>query len=274
MKIEVAQNQIQGDREYQQDSVGQRDVNGFKLLVLADGMGGYNGGEIASKIVVDTFMRHPFVNEKIFLEEALAIANKKISEYKELHLDVSNMGTTVIALLMDESSYRWVSVGDSPLYLIKGNTIKRINDNHSVAGMLNSQVERGEISVKKAEENKNRHMLTSAILGEEISMIDVSPLYTLSLNEKLILASDGIETLSENEILTIVNSSANNLLASQTVLAEIEKRQKRNQDNATLIIATPLISKIDKRNVQKSNDSYIRLFLLLVSMIVLFLLWK
>lgn len=273
MKIDVVQNQIQGGRDYQQDSLAQRDIEGFKLLILADGMGGYNGGEIASQIVVDTFMTHPFFNENDFLEDALSSANKKISEYKELHSDVSNMGTTVIAVLLNETSYRWISVGDSPFYLIRNNEIKRLNENHSVAGMLNTQVQKGEISKEKAEENRNRHMLTSAILGEEIFMIDISPVYPFEIDDKLVLASDGIETLSESDILKIISSNSNDLLACQKVLEVIENKNKENQDNATLIIASPLVEKLENSEEQKISNQFILMIFAIVFTMAILLLW-
>jgi len=272
MKINVVQKQIQGDRDYQQDSLGQRDLENFKLLILADGMGGYAGGEIASEIVVDTFMRYPFSeNRDKFLEEALFLANSKIKEYKEFHPEVSNMGTTIIVLLIDKNSYSWISVGDSPLYLIRNNSIKRINENHSVAGMLNIQVERGEILALEAKENKNRHMLTSAILGDEISMINLSENNLLEPNDLFILASDGVETLSEDEILkTIIQNRSNQNVAIQKVLDNIEKKNTKNQDNATLMI----VSKIDKIIEKKSNInigliSIFSLFFILISFLLI-----
>jgi len=242
MKIDVAQSQIRGDRDYQQDSIGHRDIADSKLLFLADGMGGYKGGEIASEIVIDTFMRYSFDdNSRDSLEEAVNLANRGIEEYKKFNPDVSSMGTTLIALLISKNSYRWVSVGDSPLYLIRDGKIKRINQNHSVAGMLYLRLARGEITQEDVDKNRNKHMLTSALLGEDISMIDVSKEYILEENDIFILASDGVETLTEDEILEIINSSEGDMnIATKRVMEEIENRSKKNQDNATIMIASQL----------------------------------
>lgn len=277
MKINIVHNQIQGDRDYQQDSVGERDIAGFKLLVLADGMGGYFGGEIASKIVVDTFMKHTLSDAESFLEEALDLANEKIAEYKELHDEVSNMGTTLIAVLMNDSSYRWISVGDSPLYLIQKNSIKRVNENHSVAGMLDIQVQRGETSKEEALSNKNRHQLTSALLGEEIFLIDRSIKHTFERDDKLILASDGIETLSEHEIVSFMNSNTDIRAISENILKEIESKEKKNQDNATLIIASPLVEiKIEKKSKQKNKHNVLTMgiVLSLLTVSIFSIIWK
>ena len=274
MKINVVIKQIQGDRDYQQDAFGQRDLGNSKLLILADGMGGYAGGEIASKIVVDTFMMYPF-SENIdnCLESCLLLANKKVKEHKEAHLEVSSMGTTLIALLIKKDSYRWISVGDSPLYLIQDNKIKRINENHSVAGMLNIQVERGEILESEAKHNKNRHMLTSAILGDEISIIDFSKEYRLESNDLFILASDGIETLCEDEILkTILDNRDNNDLAIQRVLEKIESKDIENQDNATIMIASQM--DINEKNIKKMNIDIGLIFSILFTLVISFFTWQ
>ncbi len=277
MKIDIIHNQIQGDRDYQQDSVGERDIAGFKLLVLADGMGGYFGGEIASKIVVDTFMKHTLSDAESFLEEALDLANEKILEYKELHDEVSNMGTTLIAVLMNDSSYRWISVGDSPLYLIQNNSITRINENHSVAGMLDIQVQRGEISEEKALTNRNRHQLTSALVGGQIPLIEISKPYKFEINDRLILSSDGIETLSEDEILSFMNSNTDIRAISENILKEIESKEKKNQDNATLIIASPLVDiKIEKKSKQKNKHNVLTMgiVLSLLTVSIFSIIWK
>ena len=216
-------------------------------------------------------MTHPFFNENDFLEKALYSANTKIAEYKELYTDVSNMGTTLIAVLMNETFYRWISVGDSPLYLIKKNKIKRLNENHSVAGMLNVQVQKGEISKEKAEKNRNRHMLTSAILGEEIFMIDVSPIYTFEIDDKLVLASDGIETLSESEIFNIISTNSDDLIASQKVLEVIENKKKENQDNASIIIVSPLVERLQKCKKHKLNNQIMIITLVICTIAILLL---
>jgi len=247
MKIDVASGQIQGKRDYQQDGFGERNIlplsNNHKLLFLADGMGGYKGGEKASELVIKTFMlKEPSSsNQKSgeFLSELLLQSNREIAQYKESHPDVSSMGTTLVALSIVNDSCQWISVGDSPLYRIRDNNIKRINENHSVAGLLDLQVKNGEISRKEANTNPNRHMLTSALTGEELSMINLSSPLEIKDKDIFILASDGIETLTEEEILRLVNSSNGNMeIAVSDILNEIENKNKNNQDNATLMIVS------------------------------------
>ena len=240
MKIAVASGQIQGKRDYQQDAFGQREIYlNNRLLFLADGMGGYKGGEKASELVVQTFMNENPSTRKTgeFLSELLNKSNKKISKYKQSNPDVSNMGTTLVALLIIKNRYQWISVGDSPLYLIRDNTINRINKNHSVGGLLKLQFKKGEITKNELDSNPNKHMLISAITGDEISIVDLSKQLVTKPNDIFILASDGIETLSEKNILNIINSSNGDIdIAIKSIFDSIKKENRSNQDNVTVII--------------------------------------
>ena len=242
MKINVEVGTIQGKRDYQQDNLGFRDIaGGAKLLFLADRMGGYKGGEKASELVITTFNKYPSEsnNDGEFLKKLLYQSNKKIALYKKQNPEVSQMGTTLVAMLITNRTCQWISVGDSLLYHIRGNSIQRINANHSVAGLLELQLKKGEISQEEVDKNPNKHMLTSALTGEEISIVDLSSKIEIKSNDIFVLASDGIETISKEDILRIISSSNGDMeLAVKRILGEVEKANKPNQDNATIMIVS------------------------------------
>ena len=200
-------------------------------------MGGYKGGEIASKLALEAFQEHFKVSSDISksLQTSLEQANSAIKEYKEKNLEVSNMGTTLIALYITEDSFQWISVGDSPLYIIRDSKIKRINANHSVAGLLELQVKAKEITEEEADTNTNKHLLTSVVNGEDISMVDISKKILFKSGDILILASDGIETLNEKELLKIVLNREDIQGVSGDIIKAIELKNKTNQDNSTFI---------------------------------------
>ena len=208
-------------------------------------MGGYKGGEIASKIALDTFQRQFKISDGIAqsLKHSLYKANEAIAQYKEQDPSVGSMGTTLVAVYISSNSFQWVSVGDSLLYLLREGKIKRINANHSVAGMLDLQVKARELTAKEAIENPNRHKLTSALLGKEFSMVEISKKIPFELGDVLILASDGIETLSEEEILNPIKVEKNLSKASENILRLIEQKNKKNQDNATFICIELVVEK-------------------------------
>lgn len=258
MKTLIAMHQHQGDREYQQDIMARKSYGSAgTLCVLADGMGGYEGGEIASRLIRDTFMKMSIDSDDIgvILEKTLYNANSAIAEYKKDHPEVKSMGSTAVAVFLTESTMQWISVGDSLLYgVINCKHINRINENHSIAGLLQLQLKKNEITKKEYEENPNKHMLTSALTGEEISMIDVSKVKSRKENHIYIVASDGIETLSETETLGILqrydcNTQAGLNEASVALIDAVLAKKKRNQDNVTVIL-------ISGGGITQENISY------------------
>jgi len=150
--ILVGNAQAVGTRANQEDYFASVEIGDGVLSIVSDGMGGYEGGEIASKLVSENFRDFSIdgdIGES--LKKYLLKGNDAIKEYKKDHPNVKSMGTTAIAFFMTDKNCQWVSVGDSPLYVIQNrSSIKRINENHSVAGLLDLQVKKGEISKEEA----------------------------------------------------------------------------------------------------------------------------
>jgi len=246
MEFAVGMHQDQGKREYQQDAMSIKPFGSIGVLaILADGMGGYEGGEIASKLVSENFREFSIEGEDIgdSLKKYLLKGNEAIRNYKQEHSEVKSMGTTAIAFFMTDKSCQWVSVGDSPLYVIRNrSTIKRINENHSVAGLLDLQVKKGEISQEEALSSGQRHMLTSAISGDDIPQMDLSVSWTTRSDDIFILASDGIETISEDRIREIVlghvtvATQENMQNACEALVQEVMSKGTKNQDNVTVVM--------------------------------------
>ncbi len=247
----IGLDQKAGTRDYQEDWLETFEFkDGSMLLILADGMGGYAGGEKASHIVVETFKdtfikikeQSSIFNIKETLHTSLIEANNALKEEKIRTPKFKKMGTTLIAVYMKEDVIQWVSVGDSPLWLISQRyekVIKRVNQNHSIAGLLQLQYEHDEITIEERDTSPNRHMLTSAITGEELKSIDLSKPLKISKNDILILASDGVESLSEEEILDIVLSNSKDMMsATNKILDAIKAKNNKDQDNNTIIIIT------------------------------------
>jgi serine/threonine protein phosphatase PrpC len=262
MKFAVGMHQHQGAREYQQDVMSIKNFGSIGVLgILADGMGGYQGGEIASGIVAENFREFVIEGEDIgkSLKKYLYQGNSAMSEYKTQHPEVDKMGTTAIAFFMTEKSCQWVSVGDSPLYIIRNRSaITRINENHSVGGLLDIQVKKGEITREEALANTQRHMLISAVSGDDISKIDLSPSWSLNPGDIFILASDGIETISPERIREIVlghtasGVTQENLQnACEGLVNEVISKNLRNQDNVTVILLAIADAEKPTRKMEK-----------------------
>jgi len=257
MKTLVAMNQHQGGREYQQDMMTiNPNVHPDELCTVADGMGGYEGGEIASSLIVNRFRDMTIDGDDmgVMLKHTLDVANQDIAEYKETHPEVKSMGSTLVSAYFTESSIQWISVGDSLLYRTECyDKIERINENHSIAGLLDLQLKQGEITQKDVDENPNKHMLTSAMTGEEIATVDLSNSKIRKKNHIFILASDGLETLSEEEILATLKQfdcgrqeGLNG--AAQALIDAVLAKKKRNQDNVTVLLVSS-----DELQCEKAN---------------------
>ena len=168
---DFAGRQYLGSREVQEDSYGVIPRAEFEgaprdlFLVVADGMGGYAAGEVASMLAVDTFA-------ETFLESATACdagrlwdcleeANRRIGKEIEAHgKAVEGMGTTLLAVLLRGTSARWMSVGDSPLYLLRGNALRRLNRIHSKAEELADRVRAGLMTEVELRQDPTRHILS------------------------------------------------------------------------------------------------------------------
>ena len=111
-------------------------------------------------------------NERLMA--ALEAANAAIRSRSADAPHLFDMGTTLVACMVDGCELRWVSVGDSPLWLVRSGEIRRLNANHSVAGELAERVEAGEMTAADAAATPGRAMLYSALMGGRIEMVDIS----------------------------------------------------------------------------------------------------
>lgn len=241
---------IIGQREEQQDDKANLILDqAYRLYVLADGMGGQKGGQLASKTVTNAIRDYFHTNSTIRvpenqLRQAVEHANKALSDLLRSRPELNGMGTTLIAVLVNETDNRftYISIGDSPLYIMRNGLLVRVNANHAFYEDLKKMVAAGEISEEEAREHPARHAITSALMGKKIEHIDVSS-GVLQPGELLLLASDGIQTLNDGpqgEIFTILNASKGDLeSAVSSLLHAVEQKQEPYQDNTTLVLVRP-----------------------------------
>ena len=245
----VAWNQIVGGRNYQEDHSAIESLpNGAQLLVLADGMGGEVGGAQASAAAVagfrDSFLQGESRDTRSRLLNALDAANRAIGEMVRREPDLWGMGTTLVGLVFDGDAVRWISVGDSPLWLYRRGRLHRLNQNHSVAGELDARAAKGEISRAQAESAIDRHRLLEAVMGQPISLVDAPDEATaVSPGDILLLASDGVETCSIAELEKILVSADKNAdlgadVLVDAILRRVEAHGHEYQDNATVMVMT------------------------------------
>ena len=234
-----------GDRDGQEDYfLAEVAKNGDGVLaILADGMGGHASGEVASQKAVEvfnkTFNEYPADSINAKLGAALQQANSEIANAIKSDHSLDGMGCTLVGLHIGSDGLRWISVGDSPLFLYRAGKLMQINADHSMAPVIEESLRKGKISKEEAVNHPHRNALRSAVMGGEITLIDTPSMPMGLLNgDILILASDGIMTLSLSEIQTVIKAyqarSAKELCAS--IIDSVKAKRRPRQDNTTAIV--------------------------------------
>ena len=219
--------QHQGARGYQEDSWAATQLaDGGILAIVADGMGGHAGGAVASRLAVDSFVAT--VRQGGTLAEGLQQANSTIGREAAARRDLAGMGATLLGVRVDGDALDWISVGDSPLFLISEGTIERLNADHSMAPQIDQMVKRGLISAEEGANHPARHTLREAVMGEALTLIDEGH-RVLRPGDRLLLCSDGVQTLSDDEIAGLAARPARQLVAAVLAIAA------PHQDNVTVV---------------------------------------
>jgi len=235
-------------REHNEDTIATDPDVG--LLVLADGMGGYNAGEVASGIAVKTItnlVREGLAREdldaidrgtglsrpSIVLRDAITRANKIIYQTARSQAECEGMGTTVVAALFYDNRISIAHVGDSRLYRQRGSQIAQVTMDHS---LLQELVDRGFYSPEEAQRAANKNYVTRALGVEPQVEVEVQE-HPVDMGDIFILCSDGLSDMVEDEDirLTISTFGAN----LDTVAKQLIQLANENggRDNVSVVLA-------------------------------------
>lgn len=245
MRVSCCGKQIQGAREYQEDSFlvekGTLPDNA-RLLIVCDGMGGHEGGDIASRtvseVIAQSFLEEDDKSPAQKFKSGLDKANAALAEMVQKGEAPDGLGTTIVAVFVDGQDLHWLSVGDSLLYHIRKGQIEQLNEDHSMAPILDQMADAGRITKEEARSDPQRNALRSAVMGAKIELVNIqSKENYLQKGDALILASDGLLSIPESEIAESVEKNikkgpepvANDLLNS------VAARDLPHQDNTTVI---------------------------------------
>lgn len=216
-------------REKNEDSV----YADGRLFVVADGMGGHNAGEVASRMAVSVVIeRLKSVNEN-YREEisgAVSAANEKI--LSSATGKYMGMGTTVDICIVDKNEVHIGHVGDSRVYLIHNGAMTKLTVDHSYVEML---VRKGEITREEAANYPMKNMITRAVgVGDDV-LTDYC-VKSIDSGDVLLMCTDGLtNALSEDDILSVILSENE----PEKMTAELTKKANENggPDNITVVIA-------------------------------------
>lgn len=237
---DIAFTSNKGDKDNNEDFIETFNISDTHICILADGLGGFNGGEIASKLVVKTIvssLKENFTFSSTCLINAICSANEKLIQQQKNNIDNPNMSSTIVALMIHDNKAIVAHAGDSRLYHFRDNIIKFITKDHSLCQLL---VDSNQLDFEDIPTHIDKNKITKA-LGQSTS-IDLS-INEIEINLKedsFLLCSDGVwENLNTNQLeLNFCKSST----ASEW-LDNIEKtilsQASFNMDNYSMICIIP-----------------------------------
>jgi serine/threonine protein phosphatase PrpC len=271
-----------GARDYQEDAITSDFLVGADagFVVLADGMGGHAAGDIASKIAltivyselkfhyadVDTFE----ANAPQILRDIVDMANDNIRLHVEAHPETRGMGATLVAPVILENRLFWISIGDSPLYLLRGGKLMQLNEDHSMSPQIDFMVASGLMTAEVGKNHPDRNCLISALMGDKIAKIDCrANAMELEQGDILVCSSDGLQVLADAQIerMLMKYRRKRSTEIAEHLLSEIQRINDPHQDNVSFCIikindasATPLAERQMRRpRPEKPTDDMTRL---------------
>lgn len=234
-------------RDHNEDAIASDESMG--LVVLADGMGGYKAGEVASEMAVliitaeltEAMAKHADVqdtasgkqSETQIILNAVKSANEVIYNVSQTYSQCAGMGTTLVVGLFTHKKLLVGHIGDSRMYRLRNQMLSQITEDHSI---LQEQIKLGLITIEQAKYSVNKNLVTRAL--------GVDPEVELELNEYdvengdiYLLCSDGLSDLVDDEIIqATINASSSDLINAAQVLVQLAN-DNGGKDNISVILA-------------------------------------
>lgn len=231
-----------GKRENQQDSLYIGEKENSILAVVCDGMGGMNGGERASELAVQMLVEAFFTKEISFVPEFYRDMVKRMDEAVYNLQDGDKLlgaGTTIVSIMIKDSGLYWLSVGDSKIYLCRGNQILCPVVEHNYKLLLDRMLASGQISRDKYESELPKAEALISFLGVGgVTYIETNQNpFRIEPGDQILLCSDGLyKSVSEQEILDVLQLSMSLEVKAKMLIDKALEIGGRKQDNTSLIL--------------------------------------
>jgi serine/threonine protein phosphatase PrpC len=240
MQFTIFQDSRKGARRTNQDRIAYTYGRDTLLLVVADGMGGHVGGDIAAQICVQLFierfqreakpvLKNPFR----FLQDSMTRAHEALGSYANQFSMIETPRTTCVACVVQAGHAYWAHVGDSRLYLFRGGRLAAETRDHSKVQYL---VEQGFISAQEAATHPERNRIFSCLGGLTEPTVDLGQRTLLEEGDLIVLCTDGFWSTVKKEEIASVLANTPVLEASPALMAEAERRGGDEGDNVSAII--------------------------------------
>ena len=238
-------------REQNEDSIGEEAELG--AIILADGMGGYHGGEVASAIAVNTVLNylHEHISdfppgqidkksghskEGLHAREAITQANTSIVKAAETQPQYRGMGTTVVMGIFYDNKITAAHVGDSRMYRFRDDGLEQLTVDHT---LLQELVDRGFYTEQEARESLNKNLVTRALGIDKEVVVDISET-DVQPGDIYLLCSDGLnDMITDEEILATMSTFGDNLQDIADNLIKLAN-EHGGRDNVSVVLAKPV----------------------------------
>lgn len=251
-KILIAGQTDQGMvRDHNEDSIASDAELG--LVVLADGMGGHKGGEVASAIAVDTIISSlkqslpnikpgeidettGYSRESMAVESAIKQANSNIFTASSQNAQYEGMGTTVVVLLFYDNRITVAHVGDSRLYRMREESMEQLTRDHT---LLQELVDRGFYSQEEARESLNKNLVTRAVGVSGTVQVDLLE-DIAQVNDIYLLCSDGLSDMIDDDLIADTLMNYKNSLDKTAKELIRQANDHGGKDNVSAVLAKPI----------------------------------
>lgn len=240
-----------GNRKYQQDAVY---VTPSKVLasnkktrvmaLVCDGMGGMADGGKASQTAIQMMVQGfskieklPEVNIPEFFKSGIRAIDRTIYEFPKE--DGKGSGTTMVACIAEDHYLYWASVGDSRIYIIRGNQIHQVTRDHNYWLRLQEMVEAGKMTMEEARAKRQKEALISFLGIGNVSLMDINTTpFEMQFGDVIMLCSDGItKTLPDAQIKKIITADAvKPEMKAQALVEAAIHANSHSQDNTTVVL--------------------------------------
>lgn len=205
------------------------------IYVIADGMGGHNAGEVASKLAVENIIEiiknsDSIKDIQLSLKDAIITTNKIIFDKSQTNYSLSGMGTTITACIIRDTKMAVANVGDSSCFIIKNKKLIKITKDHSLVQQL---IDEGSITKEQAFNHPNKNIITRALGTGEYVDVDIFDVDLCDV-DKIMLCTDGLSnSVSFDEIYNIIINNDCKIACEKMV--ELSKLNG-SRDNISVII--------------------------------------
>lgn len=213
------------------------------LLVVADGMGGHNAGDFASRFVVESLKEDLKLSAEdgpeAMIRKAIQNANHRLIEVAKQNVRLEGMGTTLVVATVIEHTLYFANIGDSRLYLLNDN-IKQLSKDHS---FVQEMVRLGGINAEEAKHHPDKNIITRAVGAKKNVEIDFFE-YRIQKGDMILMCTDGLSNMIEDDEMHRIVKSSRDIVEAATRLVD-RANDNGGNDNIGVILAEPFAGEVN-----------------------------